>query len=166
MCSAPRPVCTESYEAARKGTVTFTLVPCPGSLSNSNVPPSCSTRSRILISPRPPDFPIWSAVQPTPSSDTERPTRPLDRAQPNLNVLCVRIFGSIAKCFLSDAVDTQRGPRGQLLYSLVSFTRHWQAAYLAELFAIRTTGLPAGPPPAAMQDEVHAICDEYPFRSG
>ena len=51
-------VCLETYEAARKGTVTLTVVPCPGSLSNSNVPSSWCTRSRILISPSPPDFPI------------------------------------------------------------------------------------------------------------
>ena len=48
----------ETYDAARKGTVTVTLVPPPGSLSNLNVPFSCSTRSRILITPSPPDFPI------------------------------------------------------------------------------------------------------------
>src|SRR5271157_6178903 len=72
-------VCTENYEAARKGTVTLTLAPCPGSLSNSNVPSNWSTRSRILISPSPPDFPTAFGVQPTPSSDTERQTRPSDR---------------------------------------------------------------------------------------
>ena len=55
----------ETYEAARKGTVTVTLVPPPGSLSNSNVPFSWSTRSRILITPSPPDFPIWLGAQPT-----------------------------------------------------------------------------------------------------
>ena len=51
-------VCLETYDAARKGTVTLTVVPCPGSLSNSHVPSSWRTRSRILISPSPPDFPI------------------------------------------------------------------------------------------------------------
>ena len=70
---------TETYESGRKGTVTFTVVPRPGSLSNANVPSNWSTRSRILISPRPPDFPTWSGEQPTPSSDTESQTRPSDR---------------------------------------------------------------------------------------
>jgi hypothetical protein len=37
------------YDAGRKGTSAFTVVPRPGTLSNSNVPRSCSTRSRILI---------------------------------------------------------------------------------------------------------------------
>src|SRR5208283_4873915 len=63
----------------RNGTSAFTVVPRPGALSNSNVPRSCSTRSRILITPSPPDLLSTSGVQPTPSSDTERQTVPLDR---------------------------------------------------------------------------------------
>ena len=48
-----------TYGAARKGIVAVTAVPHPGELSHSKVPSSRSTRSRLLIKPRSPDFPIW-----------------------------------------------------------------------------------------------------------
>ena len=78
--------------------------PRPSSLSNANVQFTWSTRSRILISHSPPIL----------RSGWERnlrrhghgkPDATVGPRKPNDNLLCLRILGRIAQCFLRDAVE-------------------------------------------------------------
>ena len=91
--------------------MTVTVVPRPGSLSNANVPFSWSTRSRILITPSPPDFPDLVGVATYTIIGHGKANATVGPGKPNLNFLCSRIFGGIAEGFLRDAVETQRGSR-------------------------------------------------------
>jgi hypothetical protein len=88
----------QTHGAGRNGTSAFTVVPRHGLLLNSNVPRSCSTRSRILITPSPPDLLSTSGVQPTPSSDTERQTVPLDRVSRTSTLLASEYLAALPSC--------------------------------------------------------------------
>ena len=57
--------------------------------------------ARVLAYRSAPDLPIWLGAQRTPASDTERQTRLSDRLSRTSTLLCFRILGGIAQCFLN-----------------------------------------------------------------
>src|SRR5690606_12702058 len=61
--------------APTSGASTRTLVPWPGALSTSRLPPRAATRSCIVVRPRCPGFAV-AGSKPTPSSLTTITTRP------------------------------------------------------------------------------------------
>src|SRR5262249_5719587 len=74
-----RPPEGSGARAHRKGIITLIVVPRPGAVWTSNVPPSWPVRSRIVTSPSPPARSNRARSNPTPSSATVRDTAPFDR---------------------------------------------------------------------------------------
>ena len=120
---------------ARSGTATRTVVPRPGRLSSSNVPPSWRARSRMLTSPRPP-LSTCPGSRPRPSSAMVRTTSRPARVSRTLDARRRGVLRRVAERLLCDPVEGEAGALGKVGHGRLDLAGDRDPVRLAERVAV------------------------------